>query len=183
MLESLDKHIPVGFTRKSSYIHNSEKSPTKNITYFADRGCPGAYAPDATCIASRYATGVKRYRLRNIFGTSTIHTYGLVLLISLKLYIKRKLPPTLRVLGHHHHPPHPSSHTSPSSVVYVSHNVFHFRPSFSLLKIFPPGPSIRLIYRNFYHLFWHEIGMCSTNIIRRYSHLRISQSSDLFTVM
>ena len=41
--------MPVGFTRKSSYIHNSEKSHTKNIMYFADRG---AYAPDATCIAT-----------------------------------------------------------------------------------------------------------------------------------
>ena len=32
-------NIPVGFTRKSSYIHNSEKSHTKNIMSFADRGC------------------------------------------------------------------------------------------------------------------------------------------------
>ena len=31
-------NIPVGFTRKSSYIDNSEKSYTKNIMYFADRG-------------------------------------------------------------------------------------------------------------------------------------------------
>ena len=29
-------NIPVGFTRKSSYVHNSEKSHTKNIMYFAD---------------------------------------------------------------------------------------------------------------------------------------------------
>ena len=32
-------NIPVGFTRKLSYMHNSEKSHTKNIMYFADRGC------------------------------------------------------------------------------------------------------------------------------------------------
>ena len=46
-------NIPVGLTRKSSHIHNSEKSHsahTKNIMYFADRGCVTAYAPDATCI-------------------------------------------------------------------------------------------------------------------------------------
>ena len=30
-------NIPVGFTRKCSYIHNSEKSHTKNIMYLADR--------------------------------------------------------------------------------------------------------------------------------------------------
>ena len=30
--------IPVGFARKSSCIHNSEKSHTKSIMYFADRG-------------------------------------------------------------------------------------------------------------------------------------------------
>ena len=44
-------NIPVDFTRKSSYIHSlhSEKSHTKNIMYFADGG---AYALDATCIAT-----------------------------------------------------------------------------------------------------------------------------------
>ena len=29
-------NIPVAFTRKSSYMHNSEKSHTQNIMYFAD---------------------------------------------------------------------------------------------------------------------------------------------------
>ena len=32
-------NIPVGFTRESTYINNAEKSHTKNIVYFADRGC------------------------------------------------------------------------------------------------------------------------------------------------
>ena len=32
-------NTPVGFTRESSYIHNSEKLHIKNIMYFADRGC------------------------------------------------------------------------------------------------------------------------------------------------
>ena len=34
-------NIPVGFTRKSSYwgFTDSEKLHTKNIMYFADRGC------------------------------------------------------------------------------------------------------------------------------------------------
>ena len=58
-----------------------------------------------------------------------MHIYGLVQLISLKLYIKHKLHPTLRLVGHHHHPPHPSSHSSPSLVVYVSHSVFHSHPT------------------------------------------------------
>jgi len=32
-------NIPVGLTLKSSYIHNSEKSHTKNIMHFADATC------------------------------------------------------------------------------------------------------------------------------------------------
>ena len=42
-------NILVGFTCKSSYIHNSEKFHTK-ILYILLTG--GAYAPDATCIAT-----------------------------------------------------------------------------------------------------------------------------------
>jgi len=46
-------NIPVGFTRKSSYIHNSENSHTKNIMYFADRGCVRTWRN-----LYRYATGI-----------------------------------------------------------------------------------------------------------------------------
>ena len=42
-------NIPVGFTRESSYIHNSEKSYTKILCILLTGG---AYAPDATCIAT-----------------------------------------------------------------------------------------------------------------------------------
>ena len=43
-------NIPVGFTHKSSYIHNSEKSHRlPKILCISLTG--GAYAPDATCIA------------------------------------------------------------------------------------------------------------------------------------
>ena len=56
-------NIPVGFTRKSSYIH-SEKSHTKNIMYFADRGCVRTWRN-----LYRYATVLVQYsRPENILS-------------------------------------------------------------------------------------------------------------------
>ena len=51
MLESLDKHIPVGFARKSSFMHTyvlRNHIPKILCILMTD----GAYAPDATCIAT-----------------------------------------------------------------------------------------------------------------------------------
>ena len=45
-------NTPLGFTRKSLYIHNSEKSHAKNIMYFADMGFVRTWRN-----LYRYATG------------------------------------------------------------------------------------------------------------------------------
>ena len=53
-------NIPVGFTRKSSYIHTFWEITYKNIIILL---IGGAYAPDATCIATplRQSTRVRVY--------------------------------------------------------------------------------------------------------------------------
>ena len=57
-------NIPVGFTRKSSCIHNSEKPHTKNIMCFADRVCVRTWRN-----LYRYATGYSPQM--KIFGAVT----------------------------------------------------------------------------------------------------------------
>ena len=84
-------NIPVGFTRKSSYIHtlHSEKSHTKNIMYFAD-------ANDATCIATPLHSGCYFYSSAVCF---TRKITELMVLVAVRILLRGRWSPGPSIAG------------------------------------------------------------------------------------